>query len=219
MRVVAGWSESAWKSLAIKSLRLGWPEGLRQAERRLSPSMMRSTLIVSLFEDVFPPTLELRAAVDELERHEWDALCARETHHGRGYTDAFCDLADEAVAAAENPQRMMREARRLRLPFLPPRTWNVFWTWQKIAPADAGVRRELDAAPWTGMPAAVVDAHTFEGARRRAGYTILSGDYATHRQIGARVAAEGWEPLRAEVHAGLAEPTPQRQLRLDLGDG
>jgi hypothetical protein len=57
--VVDDWTKSAWKSLAIKSLRIGWPEGLRQGERRLSPSVLRSTLIVSLFENVFPPGSEL----------------------------------------------------------------------------------------------------------------------------------------------------------------
>jgi hypothetical protein len=215
-RLRDGWSESAWKSLAIKSLRIGWPEGLRQADRRLSPSTIKSTLIVSLFEDVFPPERELGAAVDELGRHDWDALCAHESHHGRGYTDAFCDLADEAIAAAENPVFMYREARRLGLPFLPPRTANVLWTWMQLKPADLGQHRALDETRWRGMPRPMIDVHTFEG--RRFGHSIVSGDYDTHRAIGARVAAEGWDGLRALVHADLAEPTPQAQTRLDLGD-
>jgi hypothetical protein len=204
-RAVDGWSESAWKSLAIKSLRIGWPEGLRQAERRLSPSILRSTLIVSLFEDVFPPESELLDAVDELNRHDWHALCAREAHHGRGYTGAFCDLADEAIAAAKNPGFMYSKARRRRLPYLPPRAWNVFWTWLRLEPDDLDARRPLDDTPWGGMPAAVIDAHTTEGRRRRTGYTSLSSDYETHRVIGVRVRANGWGPLRTEVHAELAE--------------
>jgi hypothetical protein len=217
-RPVDGWTESAWKSLAIKSLRIGWPEGLRQAEQRLSPSILRSTLIVSLFEDVFPPEAELRDAVDELNRHDWQSLCGRDTHHGRGYTSAFCDLAPDAIAAAENPGFMYGEARRLGLPYLPPRTWNVFWSWLKLAPDDLDARRPVDETWWRGMPAAVIDSHTSEGRRRRVGYTVLSGDYATHRTMGVRVRASGWGPLRAEVHRELAEPTPATQMRLDLGD-
>jgi hypothetical protein len=214
-RLVDGWTESAWKSLVIKALRIGWPDGLRQAERRLSSSAMEFLLRASLFEDVFPPERELAAAVDELERRDWEALCSRETHHGRGYTAAFCDLADEAIAAAKNPAPLYPEARRLGL-YLPPRSWNCFWTWLRLAPADEGVRRELDETPWRGMPKAMIDAHTAEGRRRRSGYTVVSGDYDTHRAIAELVEAQGWGELRARVHAELAEPTVEAQTRLDL---
>ena len=37
-RFIDDWSESAWKSLVVKSLRMGWPIGLEQAAGRLSRS-------------------------------------------------------------------------------------------------------------------------------------------------------------------------------------
>ena len=82
-RIVDGWSESAWKSLAIKSLRIGWPEGLRQAEARLTGSTMQMLLLASVFEDVLPPESELPDVLAEVKGREWEELCGRETHHGR----------------------------------------------------------------------------------------------------------------------------------------
>lgn len=58
-RVADAWSESAWKSLLVKALRIGWAEGLRQAEQRLTRSTMEMLLLASVFEDVFPPASEL----------------------------------------------------------------------------------------------------------------------------------------------------------------
>jgi hypothetical protein len=74
-RVVDGWSESAWKSLTVKSLRIGWPEGLRQAEQRLTRSTVQMLLLASVFEDVFPAREELQEVVAEVKAREWDALC------------------------------------------------------------------------------------------------------------------------------------------------
>ena len=48
IKMVDGFTESAWKSLAVKAIRLGWPEGLRQAAYRLSPATMRALLYVGL---------------------------------------------------------------------------------------------------------------------------------------------------------------------------
>jgi hypothetical protein len=75
----------------------------------------------------------------------------------------------------------------LRL-YLPDRAWNVFYTWLKIAPADAGVKRPIDESPWRGMPSAMLDNHTSEGWKRFNGHeTILSGTYERHRELGRMV--------------------------------
>ena len=158
-------------------------------------------LLASVFEDTFPAESELAAVGREVRKQEWEALCARETHHGRGYTDAFCDFEADAVAAAAEPAGLFPEARRLGV-FLPRRSFNCFWTWLKIAPADAGVVRTLDTWPWSGMPAAVIDGHTWEGRRKGVAQTIVSGHYECHRRLGLLVRARGggWQAVREQVH-------------------
>jgi hypothetical protein len=202
-----GFSEGAWKSLAVKSLRVGWPEGLRQAQLRLGKSKTSYQLVCGMFEDVFPATDELAAARQEVKDADYDSLCSRETHHGRGYSDAFCDLADEACAAPP----MYEKLREIEL-WIPRRANNTFYTWVKLEPVDSGVRRSIDETPWTGMPVWVLDAHTPEGRRSKSGYTPLSGDYDTHRAIGQRVMAEGWGPLRSEMHADVVHHDEQLDL-------
>lgn len=211
--IVDGYSESVWKSLAVKALRIGWPEGIRQAAARLGKSKLDYQLLCGLFEDVFPAAGELDQVRAEIKAGDYEALCARETHHGRGWSEAFCDLEEGAVAAARNRERIWAEARRLRL-WLPARANNTFWTWLRLAPADAGVTRPIDTTPWRGMPAAMLDRHTLEG--RKHGYTILSGDYDTHRAIGRRVMVEGWDGLRREAHEDVVVVADERQLGLDL---
>ena len=210
-RVVDGFSEGAWKSLAVKSLRIGWPEGLRQAELRLGRSTLDAQLLCGMFEDVFPAVDELDEVRREIKDREYELLCARETHHGRGLSGAFCDLAEEAVAAAKVPGPLWAKARELNL-WLPARALNTFYTWLTLRPTDAGVKRPTDTTAWQGMPTVSLDAHTPEGRQRRSGYGALSGDYDTHRLLGRTVTAEGWDRLRREAHQDV-EPTVE-QLKL-----
>jgi hypothetical protein len=212
-----GFSESAWRSLAVKSLRIGWPEGLRQAELRIGKSQVRHQLSCGLWEDVFPPQRELADALHEIHALQYERLCERQTHHGRTIagrrmSDWFCDLGPAAIEVAKTPElqeTLAQKARELGLPYVPPRILNCLWTWLQIAPHDVGIRRPLDETPWTGMPTAVLDAHCYEGRRRRVGDTVASGSYEQHRALGQRVAAEGWEPVRVEFHA-VVEPEPDR---------
>jgi hypothetical protein len=215
-RVVDGFTESAWKSLAIKSLRIGWAEGLRQAEQRLTRSTLQMLLLASVFEDVFPPASELPEVVAEVKARDWEALCARETHHGRGYTAAFCELEPRAVAAARDPSRLYSQARRLGL-YLPARSWNCFWTWLELSPADEGARREVDASTWRGMPSAILDSHTQEGRRRGVKMTVASGHYEAHLHLAELVHAQGWPRVRREVHAMIERGAPQHR-QLELGE-
>jgi hypothetical protein len=205
-----GFSEGAWKSLTVKSLRIGWPEGLKQAAARLSRSTVNALLLCGIFEDTFPAAVELDQTNVDVMSLDLRPLCERETHHGRGYTDAFCDLEHEAVEAARTKQEAIYAAARELNVRLPSRSLNCFYTWTRLRPNDTGVRRTLDEAPWRGMPKVMLDGHTPEGRRLGERVGLLSGNYEQHRVIGQRVMREGWEPIRAEAHEETAEPTWQK---------
>lgn len=201
-----GFSESAWKSLAVKSLRIGWPEGLRQALAQLGKASVNALLLCGIFEDTFPAIEEINATNVDVKTPDFEALCARETHHGRGHTDAFCDLEHEAVRAALNEQGAIYAAARRFDLLLPPRSLNCFYTWMKLRPDDAGMRRKLDEATWRGMPKVMLDGHTMEGRQLGQRVELLSGHYEQHRVIGQRVMREGWDRIRAEAHEEIAQP-------------
>ncbi len=207
-RDTEGWSEAAWKSVAVKSLRLGWPAGLARAERALTASGMKPLLICGLFEDVFPPPRELPRALAEIARRDYEALCRRETHHGRGMTPQFCGLEYHAVRGARSEQgRLYREAKRYKL-WLPPRSLNCFWTWLAMLPQPPQPQRTVDEAEWRGMLPVFLDGHTPEGRERRTLVTLLSGHYRQHDELGKRVLRDGWEEIRRQVHAEAPLPAP-----------
>ena len=206
VKMIDGYSESLWKSVVVKSLRIGWTEGIKEASRRLNKSTMKSLLICGLFEDVFPPEEELQEAIDEVYRFDFEALCSRETHHGQGLTDRFCDLEVEAVYAAENRKQEIWDAAKKYGIWLPPRALNVFYTWYRLRNEIRGGRREIDRTPWTGIPKVMADSHTYEGRKMRQGITLLSGHYSQHRKIGQLVQEKGWEWIREQVHcSGVLE--------------
>ncbi len=194
-----GWTDSLYKSLAVKSLRIGWPEGLRIAEERLGKSSVSGLLLCGIWEDVFPAESEVAEVNRAARRCDYEALCSYETHHGRGLTDAFCDLEVAAVAAAKNREPLWKEGRELGV-WLPNRALNCFYTWLMIRPTDAGVRRELDSHRYSRMPAAVADSHTKEGKALGVKMTVVSGHYEQHRKLGKLVQSGGWEPVRRRVH-------------------
>ena len=201
-----GFSESAWKSLLVKGLRMGWPAGMSEAASRLAKSTAGAMLICSIFEDVFPAIDELSQVIAEVKWRQFEKLCRRQTHHGRGYTGRFCELEAEAVHAAEHRKAELWAAARERKLWLPPRSLNCWYTWLIIQPADAGQERTIDATPWAGMPTAILDGHTYEGKETGRKQTILSGHYEQHLRIAGIVAGEGWEPIRREVHGQHARP-------------
>lgn len=209
-----GFSESAWKSLAVKSLRIGWPEGLNQAVSRLRLATVNALLLCGMFEDIFPPMADLGMTLDEVSSLDLEALCDRETHHGRGYTEAFCDLEHQAIEAARaRPEELYAAGQRFELS-LPRRSLNCFYTWMNLQPNDTGVRRRLDDSPWRGMPKVVLDGHTLEGKRLGQRVALLSGHYQQHRVIGKRVMREGWGPIRVEAHEDIVPPARATQRSL-----
>lgn len=213
---IAGWSKSLWKSLAVKSLRMGWPAGLREALRRLNRSTMKSLLTCGVYEDVFPARSQIEAVLDAVDGHDYESLSRWETHHGRGYSEAFCDLEEQAVAAArEKGGEIFPHARKLGI-WIPPRALNCFWTWLELEPEREGTR-DIDPRPFDGIPRAMADGHTYEGKHLGVDVTVLSGHYRQHRRLGRRVREDGgWESVREEVHADLLPPPPAGQQELAL---
>ena len=197
-----GFSESAWKSLVVKSLRIGWVEGLDKASKILPPSMLKPLLTAGLFEDVFPASWEeLDECIEEIETRDWEALCSRQTHHGRGYTDKFCDMADEAIKMGPimgTDIMITLVVPNSNLKWLNSRVYNCLYTWVKIAPKDVGVKRVPLHMEFLGMPECILDGHTYEGKRKGRIVTLLSGHYENHRTIGRRVMKEGWEGIKQE---------------------
>ena len=219
VKMIDGYSESLWKSVVVKSLRIGWPAGLEEASRRLNKSTMKSLLICGLFEDVFPPEEELQEAMDEVNRFDFEALCARETHHGQGLADRFCDLEDEAVYAARNCKPDIWAMANKYGIWIPPRAMNVFYTWHWLRNEIRGGKREIDRTPWTGIPKVMADSHTYEGKKMGQGITLLSGHYSQHREIGRLVQEKGWQWVREQVHnSGVfeTEDIPKQTSILDL---
>jgi hypothetical protein len=100
LTLIDGYSESIWKSLIVKSLRIGWPKGIEEAAKRLPRPAVDALLVCGIFEDIFPPQAELADCLLEVHSQTYTTLCSRETHHGRGLTEAFCALEEEACAAA-----------------------------------------------------------------------------------------------------------------------
>jgi len=198
--LVNGCSESLWKSLLVRSLRVAWPHGIEEAAKRLATSTVESLLICGLFEDLFPPQSELEDCLTEIKLRNYAALCTRETHHGRGLTEAFCSLENEAVAAATKIRsQLLAEGEKLNIA-LPPRSLNCFYTWLKLEPQDVNRTRTLDEHVWVGVPTAIADGHTYEGKKLGMLETLLSGSYSNHAVFGHRVMMEGWAAIRSEFH-------------------
>lgn len=211
IRFVDGFSESAWKSLVVKSLRIGWPQGLQAASERLNKSTIKALLHGGLFEDTFPSGFTgISQAVTYIEQQDWYSLCSIETHHGRGFTEEFCDLEKEAVANGRKDGYDLMEIvkRNSNLQWLNPRVFNCLYTWFKISPHDGLKTRDVMDMPFVSIPDNVLDAHTYEGKIRKTSVMLLSGHYHNHRAIGKIVLQQGWDPIRDKFAADtLAKPT------------
>ena len=216
IEIIDGFSKSAWKSLAVKALRIGWVAGLERAEAAIGKSDMRSVLTCGVFEDIFPAVNEIQATMSEVMQRNYSALCARQTHHGRpGITERFCQLEPRAVHAAEHQYKRLWAFAKERNIWIPIRALNCWWTWLHIAPTDSGVRRSIDNSPWLGMPIEMIDSHTREGKARGVNTTLLSGHYHKHLELSQIVQAHGWEYVRNIVHSRTPEP---EQRTLQTGD-
>jgi hypothetical protein len=211
LRLINGYSESAWKSLAIKSVRIGWRQGLEESAKNLSKSGLASILVGSLFEDVFPHSFkDLNECYIDILNQDWQSLCERNTLHGRGYAQPFFDYAEEACSTGKlQGDSITREIRqKTQISWINPRVYNCLWTWYVIKPEPKEFVRTILDHEWQGMPKNVLDGHTYEGKRMGLDCTLLSGHYENHLAIGNRVMLEGWEPIRQEfINDEIVGPT------------
>ena len=214
--LIDGFSKSAWKSLAVKALRIGWVDGLKRSEAALGKSDLKLVLTCGVFEDIFPAVTELPDVMQDIRTLNYDNLCRRQTHHGRpGLTARFCELEPLAVEQANNHKPELWAAGKAHHIWLPLRSLNCWWTWLEMAPTDKGKTRRLDRTPWQGMPPAMIDSHTMEGKIRKVGATILSGHYHKHLELSVLVQDHGWEHIREIVHGA---PRTERARNLETGE-
>ena len=185
--------KSVAKSLAVKSVRIGWPEGIRAASRHFAPSEFRSILVGQVFEDVFPAPESLPEVLDEIVCCDWAALCARNTHHAAPGLTAW--IMGQVPVYAARQMEMVIECRDKYGVRLPPRAAGCFGAWS-VATEYAGGLREVDATPYNGVPDAVMDLHV----GRWRGETILSGTLAGHNRLAGMVQSGGWDQIRGAVH-------------------
>lgn len=198
---INGFTKSAWKSLVIKSLRIGWVNGLEEASKNLSKSEINNLLLGSLFEDVFPSgMLELNNCYINILTKNYSKLCSINTLHGRGYAIKFFEMADEAIAASKGEAYGIAKiiTSKTSINWINPRVYNCVYTWYKIDPSKDNYTRDPLYSNWVGMPINILDEHTYEGKKAGRKITLLSGHYENHLKIGERVMKEGWEHIRTE---------------------
>jgi len=210
---IDGYSESAWISLAVKSVRLGWPEGIRQAALRLSESALRSTIEIQIMEDIYPPASELPKILELIKKHEWEAICAYDTHHGRNFTlqaEKACDEMHRKLKAGVIKYKDAEELAKIRGFASPrPRLYGDLLAWdsfRKAGQIPEMKNRPIDESVWIGMPTAMLDQHTIEGSQAQRRDTILSGSSKGHLNLANMVKKIGWTGVRKIVHSDIDKP-------------
>lgn len=214
-----GYTDSTWKSLAIKAVRVGWPQGIKKARDVLGKSKIRGVLIGQLFEDTFPVNYQgIDQAIDFIEKEDYVSLCRIATHHTRGfynygdwiwYVDLFVKWKDLSFQHEKESWRMLQYLRsNTNIGYVTPRVLCCIWLWFKINPQNGGERSILDK-PYTGMPNNVMDMHTYEGKVKGQKLTLLSGLWENHLKFGERMRTEeGLENLREEF---LSDVIPENK--------
>ncbi|MGH2635748.1 MAG: hypothetical protein ACRDHU_06360 [Actinomycetota bacterium] len=205
--LIEGFSRSLWVSLAVKSIRFGWPAGFAKAMDvlRFPDRMRRDLILAGTFEDLWPSRDQLPAILDRLDAGDLDELMALDTHHGRRqlsmlYAELAPGVERDLWKIPGMAKRYGNEARSLGIGWLGRRALAEFAIWLEADPPRAG-RRELDLMPWRGMPPATADLHTSEGRRAGTMITLLCGHPKGHLGLMRTVAAEGWLGVRARVHS------------------
>jgi len=191
------YSTSAYCSLLVKAIRIGWPAGCEEAARRLPKRVWLSTARAQIWEDIWPAREELSDLEAAIAAGDWAAVCSYDTHHTLpGVTEAF-------MRRLEDPDVKRKWPRGL-IPPPPPRARYCAVVWQEMVDTiPAGRRRPVCIEPYREMPPAVLDMHTKEGRGKE---TILSGTLAQHCRIAEYVQRHGWEALTAAVFAGVTDP-------------
>ena len=191
--------KSIWKSVLVKSIRLGWVAGCAKAAGELSRSDMVSIAHGQIFEDLFPLREDLAGLVEAVADVDWLTVCRYGTHHEqKGTTRIIMDGIDVAKV---DIAKCYKEAAALGVR-VSPRAAGCFWQW--LIGIAGSCPRAADLTPWTGrIPAAMLDRHV--GKWR--GDTILTGTTDGHRKLSQAVQKKGWEYVRKEVRSKTVENT------------
>ena len=202
---IDGVSKGLWVSVLIKSIRLGWPEGCRQAEARLGKSTSKYAALVQIFEDIYPSSDEIADAMYEAANCDWEALCQRETNAGKKLiTPMFLEWKAKwkELWKREKTSFLEMAKEELHIPYVSRRMEENLYEWWKFKDRiPSGRMRALDTAPWTGIPLDMADVHTFEGCSSKRFHTILSGSEQGLKMLEAEVAALGWSGVRYKIHS------------------
>jgi len=213
---IDGVSRGLWASVLIKSIRMGWPEGCRQAEARVGRKYASYAAIVQIFEDIYPAASEIIDVMYEAQTCDWEALCKRETHAGKHLTTPlFNEWHDRWKEAwkMEKPQFLRMAQEELHLEYISKRMEENLYEWWKFKDRiQPGVMRSIDEAPWTGIPIDMADVHTKEGCDSKRFHTILSGSEPGLKMLEQAVIAKGWESVRADIHSKPVIKTEERHI-------
>jgi len=205
-KYVDGLSFYAWVSLVVKSVRLGWPEGIRQAEARIGNYLTKRTAEVQIMEDI-SPTEDLLPEIQRLVwTANWDELCTYDTHHGRGSTRLIETTFQQKYESYCEDERNRPELEALadiyRFKKPQARIYGDLITWHNLKNELPEMKmRSIDTHPWRGVPIDVLDRHTSEGKRAKRLDTILSGSVEGHLMLADAVQKHGWEVVRDHIHA------------------
>jgi len=216
VQLINGYTESVWKSLVVKSVRLGWLEGLEMAIKSIGANNVNTLLIAQLFEDIFPLGYkELDECAKMIYDGKYSDLLKIQTHHGKGYTQRFCDYEDEAVSYGRfHVEEALKEIRaKTRLYYIAPRVNNCIYTWHRIVVEGVSPKRELWKQPFIGIPECCFDCHTYEGKSENNLVTTLSGQYYNHLKWSKIVQKEGWDGVRKII---IKEPFREVHIKEQL---
>jgi len=191
-----------WKSMVVKAVRIGWPDGLEAAARFLSKSEMSRLILVQYFEDILPHPDELLELERATAEQDWEKLCSYETLHGKGLAPEWHQISQEkSIPLAEDYPETVQAAAKRHGWWISKRGYPVFWTWLVMKDRlPFGKRREPDRTPYEGVPSSIADLHCKEGRMLGNRETILSGTWEQHLRIGEIVMKHGWEEMRRRVH-------------------
>jgi hypothetical protein len=200
------YSESAWKSLVVKAIRIGWPSAVYAAEKELGRSKVSGVVWVQVWEDIFPAPEDLPELSAAISAGDWDAVCRWETHHGRqGITDRWFSFKEwglnEAALRPEIIRSVMRDSYGVTV--MPPRGLHCAAIWLRMEDElrGTGRKREVLEVEFDGrIPTAVLDLHTYE---RVCVVSMLSGLWERHVELANFVQRWGWRPVWDAMLAGL----------------
>jgi len=176
------------ESLAVKSVRIGWPNGIAAAARLGGKAIIRQ-IQAQVWEDLCCQPQRAFAAIDN---RDWAELCRVPTHH------QVLGMTRQVMAQYQANSRSFAElyeiAKDRCFPLI-PRAAGCFSAWLEL-PIWHAPDREIDRAPYRGIPEAMMDFH----AHPRHGKTILSGTVDGHRRLADMVQSGGWEYVRGLAH-------------------